>query len=471
MDLNDRDEEIININNLQNVERKKISIENFIVFYMKNIKTKRIKINNKLRKFIFYLFFILLIIFIDYFILLRKIKIKDFLILKFLFRRSRLKNFLIEPEELIKDKIINSELLDKEKNEELKKIQQYMIVNLNNISLYQDYAFEKNRNPKITIVVSVYNNEKYIKSNLLSILNQDFTDIEVIVIDDGSKDKTIDIILRMILKDPRISLFMNKENKGNLYTKCKGILKARGKYVMFLDRNDFYTQHNALSTLYEEAERNNLDILGFSSIMDGNVNLYNGEYVHHFFETPILLQPNVSRRMYYNTSDGQIHRAGDVAFNYFIRSELFINIIDKIDEKYLMRKMDYHDDFLLFFLLTRNAKNIKYIKKIFDFSTNKEKNNLTTNEIIDIENSKCLDNLYYAQFLLEKKNNDFEDKKIALFELDNWYINNKCRKNNNTRDEAVDICSIFVKNDYIDKDEKRDLYIFMIENVSTILEL
>ena len=328
-----------------------------------------------------------------------------------------------------------------------------MIVNLNNISLYQDYAFEKNRDPKITIVVSVYNNEKYIKSNLLSILNQDFTDIEVIVIDDGSKDKTIDIILRMILKDPRISLFMNKENRGNLYTKCKGILKARGKYVMFLDRNDFYTQHNALSILYEEAERNNLDILGFSSIMDGNVNLYNGEYVHHFFETPILLQPNVSRRMYYNTSDGQIHRAGDVAFNYFIRSELFINIINKIDEKYLNIIMNLIGDYLLYFILTKTARTLKYIKKILHVNVQKKYsdkaavNFFTEEKEMVRSRTGCLSFLNYIEFTLAKFDNNL---KLASFALKDLYLNNQCKEQTNIRNEGIRICKLFLQNQYVE---------------------
>ena len=409
------------------------------------------------------------------------ISYKAYKIIKFKYKNDKNKetpmdNFIIvEPEELIKEKNSNSDS-NKEKNEELKQIQQYMIANLNGINFYPDYTFSKPSKPKITVVVSVYNNEKYIKANLLSVLNQDFKDIEVIVIDDGSNDKTVDVILGMILKDPRLSLFKNEQYKGNLFTKAKGILKANGKYVLVLDRNDFYLQKNAFSILYEEAEKNNLDILGFASIMDGNIDLYNGEYIHHYYETPILLQPNVSKRMYYNTSDGQIYRAGDVAFNYFVKSELYKKIIKKIDEKYLMRKMDYHEDFLLFFLLTRNAKNLKHIKKIFYFSTKKNitniNNNLSKNNTKNnIENSKCLDSLYYAQFLLDQTNNNTYDKNISIFEFKNWYLNNKCRLNDFTRDEAINVASYFSKNKFIDDEEKRKLFLFIFENVTVISQV
>ena len=64
-------------------------------------------------------------------------------------------------------------------------------------------------------------------------------------------------------KDKRIKLYQNEKNRGALYTKAKGILKAKGKYVMLLDEDDMYVQENALSTIYEEVERYNLDMISF----------------------------------------------------------------------------------------------------------------------------------------------------------------------------------------------------------------
>ena len=73
-------------------------------------------------------------------------------------------------------------------------------------------------------------------------------------------------------EDPRIVFLKNKKNKGALYTKTKGILHSKGKYVMTLDEDDLYASKDAFSILYEEAEKNNLDILGFSSIIS-NINI------------------------------------------------------------------------------------------------------------------------------------------------------------------------------------------------------
>ena len=68
-----------------------------------------------------------------------------------------------------------------------------------------------------------------------------------------------------MLKDKRIILLKNEENRGALYTKTKGVLNAKGKYVMTLDEYDMYVQEDAFEVLFDEAEKNDLDIVGFSS--------------------------------------------------------------------------------------------------------------------------------------------------------------------------------------------------------------
>ena len=69
-------------------------------------------------------------------------------------------------------------------------------------------------------------------------------------------------------EDQRIRFLQNKANKGALYTKTRGILNAKGKYVMTLDEDDLYASSDAFSILYEEAEKNDLDIVGFGSIIN-----------------------------------------------------------------------------------------------------------------------------------------------------------------------------------------------------------
>ena len=89
------------------------------------------------------------------------------------------------------------------------------------------------------------------------------------MVDDGSKDNSVNLIKELMKTEPRIVLIENGENKGALYTKSKGILEAKGKYVISFDEDDMYTQRGALSTLYVVAEKNGLDIVGFIAVVAG----------------------------------------------------------------------------------------------------------------------------------------------------------------------------------------------------------
>ena len=125
--------------------------------------------------------------------------------------------------------------IDENLNKEIKDMQEYIYMAMSGTLYNPNEVFNKSDNPKISIVVTVYNGEGYLKTALLSIQNQDFKDIEIIMIDDCSKDNSVNLIKKLMIKDPRIILYQNEENKGMLYTKTRGVLHAKGKYVMILD--------------------------------------------------------------------------------------------------------------------------------------------------------------------------------------------------------------------------------------------
>jgi len=91
--------------------------------------------------------------------------------------------------------------------------------------------------PKVTVVIPVYNREKYVRDTIDSILAQTFTDFELLVIDDGSTDKSREVVRSY--HDPRIRLVCNEANEGIPKTRNKGIQLARGEYLAFLDSDDW----------------------------------------------------------------------------------------------------------------------------------------------------------------------------------------------------------------------------------------
>jgi hypothetical protein len=222
-------------------------------------------------------------------------------------------------------------------------------------------------------------------------------------------------------KFPSISLYQNQNNKGLLYSKLKGILKAKGKYILFLYQNDFFTKKDAFNILYEEVEKNNLDILGFSSLLN------EGKYIHHFNEIE-----NISQIIYNITTEG-VRRTGDVIFNYFIKNDILKNILEQINEKYLKTITNYNSDFFLLYLISKNTNhNYKQIKDILYYSSRNWNKKWEESEI----NIRCLSYYNYLEFLYNKTDDNYDEKKIVIYELDNWIFNTKCRKNDIIRDDV-----------------------------------
>lgn len=111
---------------------------------------------------------------------------------------------------------------------------------------------------KISIIVPVYMVEKYIERCILSILNQDFTNFELILVNDGSKDRSKEICEELSKKDQRIVL-INKENGGLSSARNAGLKVAKGDYIGFVDSDD-WIEKDMYKLLYQNIVKHNADI-------------------------------------------------------------------------------------------------------------------------------------------------------------------------------------------------------------------
>lgn len=126
--------------------------------------------------------------------------------------------------------------------------------------------------PKVSVVMPAYNTEKYIAVAIESILNQTFKDFEFIIIDDGSTDKTGEIIQGYAKKDERIIFLRNTENLHNYKTRNKGVMIAKGKYIVTMDADD-WSYPDRLQKQFEFMERNEEVVLCGSFIEICGLNL------------------------------------------------------------------------------------------------------------------------------------------------------------------------------------------------------
>ncbi|MDE7018133.1 MAG: glycosyltransferase [Lachnospiraceae bacterium] len=113
----------------------------------------------------------------------------------------------------------------------------------------------------VSVVVPVYNAEKYIKECMGSVLNQTLKEVEIICVDDGSTDHSQDIVKKYQLTDARIRLF-TQENQGSGPARNKGLREACGKYVAFLDADDFWYDNFVLEKIVKAAEEEKSVITG-----------------------------------------------------------------------------------------------------------------------------------------------------------------------------------------------------------------
>lgn len=114
---------------------------------------------------------------------------------------------------------------------------------------------------KVSVIVPVYNAEKYLTVCLNSIRKQTHKDIEIICVNDGSSDRSLEILKAFAEKDERIS-FVTQENAGQSAARNRGLDMATGDYVMFLDSDDFMHPQTLEATVYL-AEKNNSALTTF----------------------------------------------------------------------------------------------------------------------------------------------------------------------------------------------------------------
>lgn len=304
-------------------------------------------------------------------------------------------------------------------NIEINCLKKYYILNNNGI-LINKKKFYKSDNPKVSIISSIYNREKYILRFMRSIQNQFFDDIEIIFVDDYSKDNSIKKIENCQKEDERIILLKNKNNKGTLISRNIGALKAKGEFLIFPDSDDILSQ-NILSMCYETAKKNNYEMIRF--------NMYSEKYFPFSLIpnnlTNLILQPEL--RTYLIHGFGYEGLVDGIISNKFIQKKAFLIVLNDINSFYLNQKMIYFEDGLINFSLHLKLKSLYLLKKIgYYYFFNSDGVSRSVNQDLYIK-----DFFLYLKCVEENtKNNKIE--KDMVFYLLNLYIYDNITFNNIT---------------------------------------
>ncbi|MDR0914974.1 MAG: glycosyltransferase [Oscillospiraceae bacterium] len=124
-----------------------------------------------------------------------------------------------------------------------------------------DNINKQNSRPKVSFVLPVYNTSRFLRKCLNSIINQTLTDIEIICVNDGSTDNSLEILKEYAAKDSRIKIIEQK-NAGVMRARQNGIENAKGQYIMFADTDD-YAAKTAAEEAYKKIVEENADVVQF----------------------------------------------------------------------------------------------------------------------------------------------------------------------------------------------------------------
>lgn len=149
--------------------------------------------------------------------------------------------------------------------------------------------------PFFTIAMPVYNAEKYLDQSIGSVVMQTERDFELILVDDGSNDNSVDLCLKWINEYPNLIRLVKKENSGSLFTRRRCLEEANGKFIYIMDADDYLIDENALKNIKEIISDIKCDLLFFNSTIKEtkepfdvypfkNMQIFEGEFLNEIYK-------------------------------------------------------------------------------------------------------------------------------------------------------------------------------------------
>ena len=331
--------------------------------------------------------------------------------------------------------------------------------------------------PKISLIIPLYNSEKTLIPLINSIQNQTLKELEIILINDNSSDKTESLLTKLKKEDTRIITITNKIRRGVLFNIINTGLQAKGEYIIFLYQDDFFTSNDVLEKLYDIATKKfeeKIDTVNYRIC----ISLYNKDQIESLNYIPTINLNNVNK----------ILKSPDIFLKYFQKKRDITEsrfIFDKMYKRELIQKaadligpqiwnqiLLFGYEFLFAFAVMKqcnsfiNIKDICYCHKIKDDSTMWEidGDRLKYN---DDSNKKIGDYMLVLERMLqltenEKDNGEFRENILKEL-LEEKYLKSIARSI--FYDKFITLFEKIYNWKYADKDTKKRAK----ENIKTII--
>lgn len=254
-------------------------------------------------------------------------------------------------------------------------------------------------NVKVSIIIPAYNVEKYILKCINSLLEQTEKKIEIIVVDDGSKDKT-NLIVKEIIKKHANIVLIEQENKGVSAARNTGLQNAKGKYTMFIDADD-WLEKDAIENLYKTAETESYELIRFEKVIELP---YKRVASNPIFEEENITPQDLQKKFL------EVGSLNSVCLNFTLRKLIQDNKI------VFNENLKFAEDMIFTLDLITNAKKVKYLPYAY-YHYEYNFDNVSNNIKIDSVKMKIKDGIYsYGKIFdyIKIWNLEYEEKKVSL---------------------------------------------------------
>ncbi|WP_096014138.1 glycosyltransferase family 2 protein [Campylobacter lanienae] len=233
-------------------------------------------------------------------------------------------------------------------------------------------------NPKASIIIPVYNVEKYLRECLDSAINQSLKDIEIIIVDDCGSDKSMDIAQEYAKNDNRIKIIKNSQNQGPFTSRNNAVLAANGEYLVFLDSDDFLDLR-ACEIAYNATKNGYYDVVKFNAYNyeNGNTTIFYKILENDSFES----LEEYANYMYRQKG----YPRWNLAF-ILIKRDIYLRAFEILD---LKCRITMAEDALMSFVLWNLSNKFRHISDIlYYYRHNPDSSTKTKNKEIISRNSK-----------------------------------------------------------------------------------
>lgn len=342
----------------------------------------------------------------------------------------------------------------------LKKGKNYIDKCLKGFCKYNNYS-EVINVPLLSVIIPIFNCEKTINATLRSIQNQNLTKIEIILINDFSKDNSLSIINNFQKEDLRIRIINNNKNMGTLYCRCIGVLMSKAKFIFPLDNDDMFFDEDVLDYIYNIGNKGNFDIVEFKTILinnyNNNITAMKDHPLSYHKSNLVLHQPEL--RLFPIIKNGKYGIYDINIWGKCIKTEIYKKSVNSLGIKRYSNFVSWAEDTLMIFILFNIAQSFTFIYKYgvihLDCSS--------TASFTQSEKVKMFGELFLLDIYFDFLKNDTSKNYVAKYVMNKNYLLKKIKDETNLKYFKIILTKILDSNyiKYLNKKKIKNIYAFL----------